>query len=259
MPLDLPQPATEKLSRSPLSLVVCQVRHEQNEAASDPKRAVAIRDAVKDWYGVLEQQTGQELTIAAGPAGVQALPGASSRGWRIRADDESWNAVVMPEFFSLETTKYDDWDDFRARLAAFATAVHSAIDVSLEQRVGLRMIDRITHPDVAEPQDWRELIVPSMLGPIAHDQLGSGIVTTQEIVQLDAGDGRSVILRHGCFRDQEAGGRWTYLLDHDCFVQRGAPFDIDDFVAVLEELHTLALQVFQASITPALLDYLRGA
>lgn len=258
MALALPDPSTDTLKHSPLSLVVCQVRHEINEAASDPKRGVAIRDSVKDRYGVLEQQTSQDLAIAAGPSGVQALPGTAARGWKIRSEDETWNAVVMPEFFSLETTSYGGWDDFRKRFEVFATAVSSAIDVSLEQRVGLRMIDRITHPDVESPQDWEPWIHASLLGTVVHEQLGPGVATTQQVVQLEAGDGRSVILRHGCFRDQESGGRWTYLLDHDCFVQRGIPFEVARLMEAVDALHILALQVFQAAVTPALYDFLKG-
>jgi uncharacterized protein (TIGR04255 family) len=255
--LDLPAPSTAKLERSPLSLVVCQVRHEQNLAASDPKRAVAVHDQLNAAYPVLEEQSGQEITIAAGATGIQALPGQQSRGWKMRSTDQGWTAVVMPEFFSLETTRYDDWPDFRSRLETFARAVHEAIDPSLEQRVGIRFIDQITHPDVNTPQDWRGWIDDAFLGPIAHDSVGSSVTTTQQLLQLDAGDGRSIILRHGCIREQEKDA-WMYLLDHDCFVQRGRPFDVDELVAAVEDLHTLALQVFQAAITPDLYSYLRG-
>jgi uncharacterized protein (TIGR04255 family) len=254
---DLPAPSTEKLEHSPLSLVVCQVRHEQNLAASDPKRAVAVHDRVNVAFPVLEEQTGQELTIAAGAAGIQALPGQQTRGWKMHSEDQAWNAVVMPAFFSLETTRYDDWPDFRERLETFARAVRDAIDPSLEQRVGIRFIDQITHPDVATPQDWRHWIDAAFLGPIAHDSIGSSVTTTQQILQLDAGNSCSIILRHGCVRDEEKGA-WMYLLDHDCFVQRGRPFDVDQLVAAAEDLHTLALQVFQAAITPELYTYLRG-
>jgi uncharacterized protein (TIGR04255 family) len=256
--LDLPAPSTDKLGRSPLSLVVCQVRHEQNLGASDPKRAVAVHDRVKDAYPVLEEQTGQELTIAAGAGGIQALPGQQTRGWKMRSEDQAWNAVVMPTFFSLETTRYDDWPDFKLRLESFARAVYEAIDPSLEQRVGIRFIDQITHPDVNTPQDWRPWIDAAFLGPIAHDKIGSSVTTTQQLLQLDAGDGRSIILRHGCVRDEEKG-TWMYLLDHDCFVQRGRTFDVDDIVSAVADLQTLALQVFQAAITPEMYAYLRGS
>jgi uncharacterized protein (TIGR04255 family) len=254
---DLAPPSTETLKHSPLSLVVCQVRHEQNIAASDPKRAVKVHEQVGNAYSVLEEQAGQEFTIAAGPAGIQTAPGEKSRGWRMRSADEAWTAVMMPEFFSLETSRYGDWPDFSGRLEAFASAVHGSIDVSLEQRVGIRFIDQITHPDVTDPVGWRAWIDEAFLGPIAHDNLGPHVTATQQLLQLDAGDGMSVILRHGCVRDMEKNA-WVYQLDHDCFAQRGKPFDVAALMTVAEELHTLALQVFQAAIKPELYAYLRG-
>jgi uncharacterized protein (TIGR04255 family) len=256
--LALPEPSTEKLALSPLSLVVCQVRHEENIAASEPKRAFRVHEAVKEEYPVLEQQSGQELTITAGPLGVQTMPGASQRGWKMRSDDQKWNAVVMPEFFSLETTDYDDWPDFRGRLEVLTKAVASAVEPSLEQRIGIRFIDRITHPDVKAPKDWARWIDPAFLGPIAHAKIGEGITTSQQIIQLETGDGRSLILRHGAFSDPEGGGQLTYLIDQDCFVQRGRPFDVDQLLDAAESLHTLALQVFQQAITPDLYTYLKG-
>jgi uncharacterized protein (TIGR04255 family) len=258
MALSLPEPATEKLKRSPLSLVVCQVRHEENMAARDAKRALRVHEAIEIQYPVLEEQAGQELTIAAGPLGVQTMPGVQQRGWKMRSEDQRWNAVVMPEFFSLETTSYDDWPDFRTRLEALTRAVSAAIEPSLEQRVGLRFIDRITHPEVASPKDWARWIDAAFLGPIAHERVGEGITTSQQIVQVDAGDGRSMIIRHGAVRDTEADGQWTYLFDQDCYVQRGRAFDADQVLGVAESLHTLALQVFQQAITSDLYEYLKG-
>jgi uncharacterized protein (TIGR04255 family) len=254
----LPDPLTTKLVRSPLSLVVCQVRHERTVAASEPKRAVSVHDTLKDQYPVLEEQAGQELAITAGPLGVQTMPGATQRGWKLRSNDQKWNAVVMPDFFSLETTRYDDWPDFRTRFEVFARAVATAVEPSLEQRIGLRFINRITHPDVMSAHDWARWINLAFLGPIAHDRLGQGVTTSQQILQIDTGDGRSIILRHGAVHDQEASGQMTYLIDEDCSVQRGQPFDVEQVLDATEQLHTLALQLFQEAITPELYRYLEG-
>jgi uncharacterized protein (TIGR04255 family) len=245
------------LKRSPLTLVVCQIRHEQNHSASDPKRAVAVHEKVKGDFAILEEQSGQEITISAGPAGVQTVPGASSRGWRMRSEDQSRTAIVMPEFFSVETTRYTDWDDFRPRFEGFARAVHDAVEPSLEQRIGIRMIDLIKHPGVNSPQDWQDWIDPAFLGPISHPGIGPGVSTTQQVLQIDAGDGYSVIVRHGCLRDQETD-QLAYLMDHDCFVQRGRPFDVDEALSAAEQLHRLALQIFQSAITTELYEYLRS-
>lgn len=258
MTLDLPEPSRERLARSPLSLVVCQVRHEHTAAASDVKRGLAVHEAVKDDLPSFDEQSSRDLTITAGATGVQSLPGDVSRGWRMRSEDQAWTAVVMPEFFSLETTRYREWKEFADRLQDLTAAVAESVSPALEQRIGLRFIDRITHPDVTSARDWQQWIDRSFLGPVAHEVLGQGVDTAQQIVQFNAGEGRSVILRHGCSRDQASAGEWVYILDHDCFVQRGVSFEVDAIINEVEELHTMALQIFQAAITQDLFEYLKG-
>jgi uncharacterized protein (TIGR04255 family) len=73
------------------------------------------------------------------------------------------------------------------------------------------------------------------------------------------GEGRSVILRHGAVSDAESPHQLTYLLDQDCYVQRGQPFDVDQILEVVEDLHTLALQIFQQAVTPELYSYLKDS
>lgn len=256
MALDLPSPNTERLARSPLELVVCQIRHEHNPAAADPKRAVGVHDALRVRYEVLEEQNAQDLTLAAGPTGLQAITGDTSRGWKFHDADQSWSLVMMPEFFALETTKYDDWEDFRERLAEAGAAVADALDISLEQRIGLRFIDQIRHPDVSAPQDWRAWIDERLLGPLLHPNVGGAVTAAQQVLRIDDGAGHSMIVRHGLGRDDDTN-EWLYIIDHDCFVQRGKAFVVADALAAIDELHTLALQVFQSLIKPELYAYLR--
>jgi uncharacterized protein (TIGR04255 family) len=258
MELDLPEPSTQKLPRSPLKLVVCQVRHDHNVAATDPKRALKIHEALREEYPLLDQQSNQELAIAAGFGGLQALPlQPTAQGWRLHTPDGTWTVVLMPDFFALETTAYDDWPDFRGRLERLIRAVVVSTDPSVEQRLGLRMIDRITHPTVKEARDWVGLIDGSIAGPIAHPQLGPGVSGSQQIFQIDAGDGRAAIVRHGAFRDAAASNEQVYMLDYDCYIQRARSFDGDDALTQIESLHTFALQLFQAAIMPKLYRYLR--
>jgi uncharacterized protein (TIGR04255 family) len=256
--LDLPEPSTDKLDRSPLTLVVCQVRHEETVVASDPRRALQVHEVVRADYPILEEQKGQDLMVVAGPQGVQATPGAPQKGWKMRTDDQAWSVVVMPDFFALETTEYDDWDDFRRRLDALIDAVAAHIDPAFEQRIGLRFIDRIVHPDVKVPTDWSGLIAPSFLGPLTHDSFAGAVTATQQIFNLESGDGRAVVVRHGTVRDADLGGRLAYVIDQDCYVQSGRTFDRRGVAEVAESLHTLALQIFQQAITPPLYTWLRG-
>src|SRR5215216_1795630 len=96
--LQLPEPSTERLERSPLQLVTCQVRHEKRPTALEPDRALSIHALVSDQYPVVEELPSQELSFTAGPGGFQATPGSTSNlGWRFRASDSSWVVSIVAD------------------------------------------------------------------------------------------------------------------------------------------------------------------
>lgn len=256
MALDLSPPRTDKLARSPLRLVVCQVRHETKDEVSQPTVGAEIRERLKASFPVLEQQIMKELSIAI-DQGVGVGPSAEHRGWKLRALDQTSHVSVMPDAYALEMTRYDDWDDFRARFEMLTAAIEETVHPSLEQRVGIRFVDQIKHPSVRTAHDWTRLIEPAFLGPLSHKVLGSAVTSAQQVVHFDVGDGISITLRHGTVHDPDQS-RPAYLLDQDCFVHKGRPFNTKDVLQLIDELHTVALQVFQAAMTEDLYQYLKG-
>jgi uncharacterized protein (TIGR04255 family) len=256
--LELPEPSTERLARSPLELVVCQVRHERNLAVADAKRALAVHGGLGGKYPGIDEATGVALNITGGPAGVSTATD-QQHGWNVRSTDGAWTVVLMPDFFALETRAYTDWDDFSARLDELVRLVEQALEPSLEQRLGLRFIDRITDPRIASPKEWEGWIDDHLLGPVLHGAFGPAIKSIQQVLQLDGGDDMEVLLRHGCLLEGAADDQaWHYLLDHDCSRSRGREFSPDAIREGVEHLHLLALRVFQAAVTPKLFDHLRG-
>jgi uncharacterized protein (TIGR04255 family) len=256
--LELPAPRTERLTRSPLELVVCQVRHERNLAVADAKRALRVHDGLEEQYPTIDESSGMALNIVGGPTGLSTATD-QQRGWSFRSSDGNWTVVLMPDFFALETKAYEDWEDFSARLAAVVRHVDEVLEPSLEQRVGLRFIDRITDPKMSAPGDWGGWIDDRLLGPILHQAFGPAIKSVQQVVQLDGGDDMEVILRHGCLLEGAPGDQaWHYLLDHDCSRSRARAFSAEAVCAGVEGLHRLALSVFQAAVTPQLYAHLLG-
>jgi uncharacterized protein (TIGR04255 family) len=181
----------------------------------------------------------------------------AASGWTMRSDEGTWTVTLDPEFFSLETSAYENWPGFRGRLSDLLGAVQATYAPGFEVRIGLRYVDEIVHPDVATPTGWKGWIRDELLGPLAHSDFGNAVRAIQQIVELDAGGSYRVILRHGT---SPVGGdsRWLYLLDHDCFRQAGRPLQADAVLSSADDLHRLALQVFQASISPELYSYLEG-
>ena len=173
--LQLTEPSTERLERSPLELVVCQVRHERNLAVGDAKRAPEVYNGLGGRggkYPDFDEAAGDALNITGGPAGV-ATTTDQQRGWNCRSADGAWTVVLMPDFFALETRACTDWTDFSARLDELVRMVEAALEPSLEQRLGLRFIDRIKDPAVRSPGGWEgwiddRLSVPSFTAPSAR-------------------------------------------------------------------------------------------
>ncbi len=252
----LPEPDRTPLARSPLQLVVCQVRFEETLAVSDPKLMFAIHERLggrTGRYPKLEAVKGSRLDVQISVTGASLLPSESPySGWRLSSED-GWTVSVMPDHFALETTSYTTWDgDFQSRFAELTDAVQSEIGPATEQRLGLRYIDRVSEPPVETAAGWRGYIADEFLGPVLHNVLGSAIKTTQQQVVLDLGEGAQCLLRHGFFADQNQEGRLTYLLDFDVFRSVLQPFDADGIKAAAGQFNELSLQLFQQATTPEL-------
>ena len=255
--LQLPEPSIERLERSPLELVVCQVRHERNLAVADAKRALEVHGGLGGKYPVLDEAAGIALNVVGAPGGV-ATPG-QQRGWNFRSADGAWTVVLMPEFFALETRAYTDWTDFSTRLEELVRLVQTALEPSLEQRLGLRFIDRIKDPLIRSPEEWKGWIDERLLGPVLHGTFGPAIKAVQQVLQLEGGDDMEVLLRHGCVQEGPAESPvWHYLLDQDCSRAGGRAFSPEAVRDGAERLHTVALAVSQAAVTEKLFTHLRG-
>ncbi|MGB3678890.1 MAG: TIGR04255 family protein [Candidatus Microthrix parvicella] len=256
-PLALPTPSDERLAHSPLKLVVCQVRHDQNFAVSDPGRAVATHERFADRYPEINPFEQAEVIFTAGPERANANTKQPQPGWQFKSDDEQWTITLQTSYFSLETSAYVDWDDFRERFQELLDAVVDQYNPKLQQRIGLRYLDEIERPSAKQPSDWTGLIQPGVLGPLGDPEVGPSVRAAQQVIEFEGPEQTRVTLRHGC-EPLASGGGTAYRLDHDCSRQRGRPFESADIVETLEALHTLALQVFQKAITPELHNELRG-
>ena len=257
-PLQLPHPDDSLLERSPLSLVVCQVRHERLARAGDSKYALAVHELLEKDFPVVQESTGSAINLVAGPGGVQATPLEARRAWQFQSDDRTWTATLQEEFFSIETSAYSRWDEFRRRFAALTRGVDEVLKPSIEQRVGLRFVDQITEPEVETPADWRGLVEEALLGPAAYEPFAPAVSAIQQLVELVGPDDTRVNLRHGSQPLPDAGGHQLYLVDTDCYRQVGRRFQKDAVLQTIDQLHLLIKQVFQATITKELYLFLKG-
>lgn len=262
MPLGLTESQKNLLPRSPLALVVCQVRFEELPTDVTGQAVLAIHQSLggrKGQYPLVEQVNVNTINIPSGMTLTQAIAPVVKKGWRLRSSDNRWFVSLHPDHVALETTKYKTWeDDFRTRLASLLEAVETHLKPAVEQRLGVRYVNRITEPRVDSPQELREYISPELLGLVLHQRLGDMVLAAQQQLDLDAGDGVRVAMRHGFLRDEEREGAFTYLLDFDIYRQEVQAFDVEDIKSSTNSFNEIALRLFRQSLTDKMLRYLEG-
>lgn len=261
MPVELPtSPDRTPLIRSPLSLVVCQIRYETNLAVGEPQTARTFHDAIGGRHGAYSKVvpiSGVAVNLALAPS---SEPSVSQRqalgGWRFAAEDDSVVVSLMPDHVAIETSAYTTWeDDFRRRLHDVLHATAEFVNPVFEQRLGLRYINQLAEPDVQEPQHWERWIAPELLGALLHPMLGSGVLFSRQQLSLDLGESRFCTLNHGFAPDPAREGMLTYLLDYDVYREGQRPFDVSDIETTADKFNTDSLALFQTSVTSALLDH----
>ena len=262
MSLSLPAPDKRQLARSPLALVVCQVQFEELAAATDARLAVRFSQALGGRTGPyprLEPVSIQTINVVGGPAGMQSTA-QPRQGWRLQSSDGYWTVVLMPDHVALETSRYTTWsDDFQKRIADVLDATGRLIEPAIEQRLGLRYVNRVTEPAVKAPAEWRDYVASSFLGPVLDETLGGAVQAAQQQLDLSLDDSVSCNVRHGFFSDPARRGAPTYLIDIDVYRATGQPFDLPGIKQTLATFNERVLQVFQVVVTPQLVEFLRTA
>jgi uncharacterized protein (TIGR04255 family) len=247
-------PEDRQLDGAQLALVVCQIRHEREVAASDAARALRVHEAV-GWSKSLNEQLAQELSVIAGGGGISAAPLSTNQGWQLQSDDGQWVASILPDNFSLETKAYGGWSEFRERLLSLVESVVEHIGPTLETRIGLRFVNQFNAPPAVDSAYWDGRISELIHQRVLYEGLGISLRTALQVLEIESLEGYSLVMRHGCQQMRSNVGS-AYTLDMDCSRQRARALDAKKIADTVDSLHRLALQAFEMATTPAFRDEL---
>ena len=262
MPLTLPALDDRPLARAPLAVVVFQVRFEQNLSVGDGDTGLRIHERLGGRDGLYPrveplQMLGASVQMGPGLAPITP-PTVPSRGVRMRNDDGTLVLSLMPEFISIETTSYGSWkNDFRDRISEVLNALNDNIQPRVEERLGLRYVNRIVEPEVSSPADFRGIISDGLLGPIVDDFWSPGVTGLQQQLEIDVYDDVQCVVRHGTLARSTGIGLDGYLLDLDLFRQQPRRFDVQNIIETSDRINEAATTLFQNSLAPGYLEILR--
>jgi uncharacterized protein (TIGR04255 family) len=248
-PLELPEPRPIRFERTPLALVVCQIRFE-HLGSPDPEAAKALKEALADAYPVAQPQ--QSIQIEMGP-GAPMTQATRENGWRFSSIDQKWSASVLPDALALETTAYVDWEDFDQRLRAVLDAVQRTLSPRVEVRLGLRYVNEIRVNDVEAPSDWQRYLRSELVALTTADEFASSAFSAQQTVQVAAGENAVLNMRHG-FPGLPDGSlnEQVYLMDFDCFREGQRALEVEGLLKEADRFNTMITSLFQWCLTEAL-------
>lgn len=253
MPLALPDQPRRLYEENPLRLVVCQLRFPVLHRFEEPGVLARFQEVLGDRYprSVPEQQIALTVT-PSGPASSQP----ASRYWRFRGLEDGWSVAIGRDFVSLETDAYQRYEELRERAAEMLDAV-LAVGVTIRERLGLRYVDEIRHPDAKRPGDWRELIEERLLGLVGGEELGEDVIQCLQDIRLREQNG-TLTIRHGYVGPEAAGSESPfYLLDVDYSEERSMPLLADQVLQQIDDYHRTVHNLFETAITQRLREHLR--
>jgi uncharacterized protein (TIGR04255 family) len=256
----------ETYPNAPVVLVALEVRH----PAGAPLSAAQQREVKRQLAHVAPIARQGEVTNIEGVIGA--------------ADGSSVNVEKFPRFFSrdstlcasfregstvVETTRYKGWYQMLGFLKEVLRARGNMGVPDGFERVGLRYVNELRVPE-QNNTNWAHWLDSSLLGPAeVGGKLGLQPGQWQGIsLFTPPGSNRTVVLRYGSREGYAVnpGGDLKrpaptpgpfFLLDIDSFWESGdvvPEFDVDQLVAISDELHAPVRKLFEGLITNELRD-----
>ncbi len=251
-----------QLTKSPLVLVLCQVR------------ISAVRDMAKYIPKLQDRLRREEFPVDASRELVELnVPAEGSvtkrrrAHWEFRTLQEDCSIIVGESAVSIQTTAYSSFERFLDVLLLAMTAVDKVVGDLVVERVGLRYVNLI------EPQpheSWKNYVQPGYHGQ-ENELMGTENTVSFMQTVADTGPNQSMIVRLAQNREgalvppdlvphrpvlerQAEEGKLITLLDLDHFRESREPFRIENVMEKAWELHAGLDVMFRAMVTPHALE-----
>lgn len=251
MPLRLEPQRRRIYEQNPLKLVVCQVRFPVAIRFEQADFVASFQAAVQDRFPRVRQEQQVVLAVSAGAAAAPTL----TPSWRFQTNDGSTSALLARDSLTLETTSYSRFEEFLPSVTLLLDAL-TALDIRFRERLGLRYVNEMRHPDADTASAWSSFINPAMLGTVGGELLGEDVIHALENIRLREEDA-TVTINHG-FVGKEANpaGEPFYQLDIDFGDDRAVAFDRDAALVQVRSFHDRISNLFETSISNEMRQHL---
>lgn len=248
----LPEYPRVLFKKSPLRLVVGQIRFPLQLRLADTAFTAPFQDALADDYPVAarEQQVAFQVTPKGG---LQAAPSETLLRFTSRNGD--WAVVLGESALTLEVRGYSAVEEFSSRFEKVLDAAKERLRLRERSRLGLRYINEFRHEAGRSLADWAKLMNPELLGFAGNNLLGGTVEHMAHEVRVRRDNG-VLAIRHGLLvggvvepipTTPVAEGRF-YLLDMDYYDERPSPLDIAATSRALTAYNEVMYRFFRWSL-----------
>ena len=246
----------------PLALALCQVRYNSVLNVTNASFVAPFQTAIQDQYPLVTATPIHELGVQweASVGQPNIFQGTPSLQWQFTDQEDNWKIVLTPDFFSIETRIYDQFNDFLDRLHNALNALIQHIRPLIGSRIGLRYINEIRPHNM----DWSNVIRRELLGPIVVPEFISKVtqITAVQQLQLRYLNNQGTNINHGLMpsgsivsprHGEGVLEQPFYLLDFDVFRDFPAPkalmMNSDIICRHVKEYHSTIARLFYWSVT----------
>jgi uncharacterized protein (TIGR04255 family) len=218
----IPESARVLYTKNPLFEVVCQVRFPPilRIEAGIP---ASFQERIRNDFPFFSEE---EAPLFAGlPPDLSRLfqanlvQQAPQRSWKFESEDRRSMVALTREFFSLTTTKYTRWEDFRALIQVLLAGLQAEYAPSFLTRVGLRYENMIVRSELGlNGVSWSDLLQAHIAAEFACPGIASSIREAVHRVLIDLAPHGKVNLRHGVAQKQDSD-EICYVIDNDFFTE----------------------------------------
>lgn len=244
--------ARRKYGSNYLRLVLCQIQFPILMRFEEPALQGSLQEALRGEYPRVQQE--QQMAVTVGPGGGLVSTPAGAQ-WRYQDLDGRWSVVMQRNFAGLETSNYDDFEDFEQRLARLLQVL-AQLGITVCERLGLRYINEFRHSDGSHPSDWKALLRDDLLGIASEELLDGEIVHAVQDIRTTRVDG-TLVMRHGFVNVGDNGRGPYYLLDLDHFREGPRDFDEEALLREARTFHETISRVFEMTLQPAMRKHMQ--
>lgn len=225
-PLSVPAVGAAHYARNFIRLAVCELRF-PTLLELEERAPVSFSKAVRKEYPTYQRLT----NVNVNPGGL-----AQAASHAFRSKNGRWTVTVRSASLSLETSRYDSFQELSERLAFVLKAATGTIDSEFFTRVGVRYINAIPF----ERTTIHEWVNPALVKPLADGVFGEVDEHWQRVRGVTNLGGYT--LQHGVALQPSGSPSNEYILDLDFFKEEVA---VADTQSVVHQLHELEFALFR--------------